>query len=79
MRGTKMLSDSLHKYGVSQEGVNKSLAAYNQGRRHVSRAIDHYGNNWVDHIKEEGRKYITYVNSIRNNAQKIPGYFGENR
>jgi len=79
MHGTKMLSFYIDKFGSNQLGIDKSLVAYNQGKGAVSRAIDKYKENWLENINEEGRNYIIKIHNIRNNGQKIPGYFGERR
>lgn len=77
--GVGMLSGYLNKFGSTQEGINKSLAAYNQGFGHVSRTIEKHGTEWVNHIHKDGRDYIKDINNIRNNVLRIPGYFGERR
>ena len=79
MHGTKMLSYSLNKFGSTQEGLNKTLAAYNQGLSHVTSAIVQHGSQWLQHINLEGKNYITHVTETRNNKLHIPGYFGERK
>ncbi|MBL7481322.1 transglycosylase SLT domain-containing protein [Legionella bononiensis] len=77
--GVGMLSGYLKKFGSTQDGINKSLAAYNQGLGHVSKAINEHGTNWVNHINKDGKSYIESIELIRTNRKKIPGYFGEKR
>jgi len=79
MYGTKMLSSYLINFGTNQSGINKTLAAYNQGENHVKRVIKHYGNDWIKHINLDGSRYVDEVNKIRNNKSHLPGYFGEKR
>ncbi|KTD35412.1 putative deoxyribonuclease RhsA [Legionella moravica] len=77
--GVGMLSKYLNKFGSTQDGINKTLAAYNQGEGHVSNSIKKYNTDWVNHIHKDGRDYIHKIERIRNNNDKIPGYFGEKR
>ena len=77
--GVGMLSSYINKFGTTQDGINKTVAAYNQGESHVSKTIRKHGVNWVDHIHREGRKYVDHIEAIRKNSLKIPGYFGEKK
>ena len=79
MYGTKMLSSYLDKFGSTQNGINKTLAAYNQGENHVKKAIFQYGSNWIKYIHSDGRDYINEINKVRSNGLHMPGYFGEKK
>ena len=75
-----MLSLNIKKFGHSQDGINKALAAYNQGQGHVLIAIRRHGSDWAKHINSEGQRYIQNIYEIQNNnGLHIPGYFGEKR
>jgi hypothetical protein len=75
--GVKMLSDNLRRFGSSPDGVNKALAAYNQGLGAINRAVREHGVQWSKYVKTEGQRYYVEIEKIRNNKQHIPGYFGE--
>lgn len=59
--GVHYLRQQFAKFGDTA----KALAAYNWGPRHVSQAIERWGESWLDHAPSETRQY---VNSIISQA-----------
>jgi len=82
--GTKLLSQYIATYGSDTDGVNKALAAYNQGTGPVETAISQAEAaniaDWTKFLPREGRDYVKNINSILSGrAYKTPGYFGTTR
>lgn len=59
--GVHYLNQQFAKFGDTA----KALAAYNWGPRHVSQAIERWGESWLEHAPTETRQY---VNSIISQA-----------
>jgi len=77
--GVALMGDLIGKYGTDTEGLNKALAAYNQGESVVNEAIQLHGQQWLQHIPEQGRNYVNTINAIRSGQYQsyiVPGYFG---
>lgn len=75
--GGEMLSKYIDRYGSNLEGINKTIAAYNQGQGAVDSAVRQGGSDWTKYLPTEGQRYITNIQLIRGGAYKpIPGYFG---
>ncbi|MCP5324994.1 MAG: transglycosylase SLT domain-containing protein [Oceanospirillaceae bacterium] len=79
--GAGMLSSYIKKFGSDQEGINKTVAAYNQGLGAVDTAIStankNNTTNWSQYIKPEGQKYIKGIQEVRAGGYNIPSYFGD--
>lgn len=78
--GVGLLSRLIDHYGTNQEGINRALAAYNQGQGTVDRLIRQHGANYFQFLPPQGRDYVNSINEIRNGRNfRVPGYFGTPR
>ena len=51
---------------------DKALAAYNAGPTRVKKAVEEYGDDWLDHLPNETQKYVENIMKKRN-AKSIEG------
>ena len=83
MKGVSLLNYYMKKYGSNDEGVIKTLAAYNQGGGTIDKAIKEAKEadkeaSWISYLPtNEGRNYPAEVLEFFSGKGGIPGYFGD--
>ncbi len=62
--GVHYLSKQLTRFGDTA----KALAAYNWGPRHVARAVERWGESWLEHAPASTQHYVNSIMSQGGNA-----------
>ena len=62
----------LHQQFTAFKENSKALAAYNWGPRHVSEAIERWGESWLDHAPTETRNYVNSIISQLGTSAAAP-------